>query len=390
MSGLKTELSFDDILVMAERASGAFDLADEGLRGRVRWMIDWINERGPYAPDQVRDMHKQVQDLLANRLRMALDRSRIPGIAEQNIERPIFVIGFPRSGTTLLHSLIAEDPECQTLRSWHMYSPSPPPGSGPVVGERIAFAQRRIEDWMDFCPAQKPMHPYIDKGAQQLIEDEESFTLDFQTAYPYHLYKVPTLEPMAVPDTDPVGAFSFHRELWQHLQWNTGKTRWAGKGPSHQNNLDALFKVYPDAICVWAHRPISQILPSIASLSAACYEAIQRRPLDPAHGIRKLAETLKAGFDRVMSNSLIDDPRVLHLPFKEVSSDPIAAVRKVYDKRGFEFTPDFEQRMRAWLGDPENAVDRYGRYPYGYERLGVTQDEIEDMFSAYSQRFGLT
>ena len=386
MNGL---LSFTDILTMAERESGAHGLADEGLVRRASGMVDWINARGPYAPDQVRNIRVQVQRLLANRLRLKLDRQRYPAIAGEKIERPLFVMGFPRSGTTLLHSLIAEDQEVQALRSLQMYSPSPPPGAGPVVPERVAYAQRRVEEWLDFCPGQKPMHPYSDKGAWQLIEDEESFSLDFHTAYVYHYFHVPTLEPMAVPDADPVGAFSFHREQLQHWQWNTGKTRWACKGPSHQNNLDSLFKVYPDALCVWTHRKIGDVLASIAWLSHVIFETVQGRPFDPREGGRAVAEILKAGFDRLMANELIDDLRIIHLRFGDVAADPVAAVRSIYAQRGWEVGGAFEARMRAWLADPENAVDRYGRYPYSYEQLGISLAEVEEMFAAYSKRFGL-
>ena len=164
-------LSFTDILALAENESGAFGLADEGLIARASGMVDWINERGPYTPDQLWAMRVQVQRVLTTRLKLKLDRKLFPAIAEETIDRPIFVIGFPRSGTTLLHSLIAEDPEALSLRSWHLYSPSPPPGAGPVVSERIAYAQRRVEEWMDFCPGQKPMHPYIDKGCLLYTSD---------------------------------------------------------------------------------------------------------------------------------------------------------------------------------------------------------------------------
>jgi hypothetical protein len=386
MDGL---LSFADILKMAERETGAYGLADADLIQRASGMVDWINARGPYRPEQVWNMRVQVQRLLANRLRLKLDRQRFPGIASEPIERPIFVMGFPRSGTTLLHSLIAEDPEVQSLRSLQMYSPSPPPGAGPVASERIAYAQRRVEEWMDFCPAQKPMHPYIDKGATQLIEDEESFSLDFQNAYVYHYFHVPTLEPMAVPDADPLGAFSVHKELLQHWQWNTGKTRWACKGPSHQNNLNALLEVYPDALCIWTHRPIGDVLASIAWLSHTIFETIQGKPLDPTGAGRVLAQILKAGFDHVMANELVDDPRVVHLRFADVAADPIGAVREIYARRGWKVSREFEARMRAWLDDPGNKVDRYGRYPYSYAELGISVEEVEEMFADYSKRFGL-
>jgi hypothetical protein len=383
-----TGLQFEPILARAERESGAFGLIDAGLRSRVTAMIDWVNERGPYRPDQIDAMQRQIHKLLVNRLLMALDRQRFPGIAAETIERPTFIIGFARSGTTLLHSLLAEDPEALALQSWNVLTPSPPPGAGPIASGRMASAQRAIEGWMDFCPGQRPLHPYIDKGAHQLCEDEEMLTLDFRYAYVYYLYEVPTLEGIVL-STDQANAYRFHREALQHFQWNTGRNRWVCKSPAAQHHLDAIFEVYPDARCIWAHRPISQIVASIVTLSTVIFDTIGGQAKDPSTFARGLAEGMKAAFDRLMANALIDDPRVMHIPFREISGDPMAAIRKIYRWLDLPVTGEFEGRVQAWLADPDNRVDRYGRYPYSYESVGLDRQWVEDLFADYSKRFGL-
>jgi len=381
-------LDLGSILLRAERESGAFGLIDQPLRDRVKGMVDWINERGPYSPDRVDAMQRQIHKLLVSRLQIALDRKRFPAIAEEDISRPLFIVGFARSGTTLLHSLLAEDPETLALQSWNVVSPSPPPGAGPVSTGRMGTAQRAIEAWMDFCPGQRPLHPYIDKGALQLCEDEEVLTLDFRYSYPYYLYEVPTLEGMVLSNNQR-DAFKFHRQVLQHLQWNTGKTQWVCKSPAAQNHLDAIFDVYPDARCVWAHRPISQIIPSLASLSAIIYDTISGTPREHGEWARNMALGMKAAYDRLLDNTLIDDPRVMHLPFREIAADPVAAVRKIYDWTGQPMTAAFETRARAWLDDPENRVDRYGRYPYSYDMFGMDEVWVNELFRDYSERFGL-
>ena len=383
-------LSREYILALAERDSGAYGLADDALKTRVGALIDWINERGPYAPDQVDAMRRQVLRLLANRLRIADDRLRYPGIAREKIERPMFIIGFARSGTTLLHSLLAEDPDVLSPTSLHSHSPSPPPGAAPICAGRVAYVDRMVQKWIDFCPAQSRMHPYIDKGAHQLIEDEELFTLDFRNAYPYHLYRVPTLDPQVVIlGTDQVSAFRFHREMLQHLQWNTGKHRWVCKGPSAQHHLDALFEIYPDALCVWPHRPLGDIYASNIALRAAVYDTIRGSPCDWRSQAKAHAQGMKAAFDRLLATSLIDDPRILHISFRELSADPIAVVKKIYAHRELPVTTALESRLRGWLSDPENQADRYGRYPYTYEAFGLTRQWIDELFADYSRRFGL-
>lgn len=386
---MENQLSFDVILTLAERESGGHGLADEKLRDRVSYVVEWINERGPYSSVEVRAMHGQISHLLARRLAIAVDRQRYSEIAEVRIEKPIFIIGFARSGTTLLHSLLAEDPDVFSPKSWNVFSPSPPPGAGPVVSERLACAQRQLEGWMDLCPAQKPMHPYVDKGAVQLIEDEEIFSLDFRNTYPYQFYKVPTMDRMVVVDSDHGGWFDFHRQFLQHMQWKSEQSQVVCKGVSAQHSLHALFETYPDALCIWPHRPLAEIFASLVVLSAACSDAITGKPCDLQAHARELAEGMRAGFDHLTGNALIDDPRVMHIPFRRIVADPLAEIRSIYARVGRSVGPVLEQRIQSWLADPANSIERYGRYPYSYEAMGLDPQWIEGLFADYSKRFGL-
>jgi hypothetical protein len=381
-------LDGDGLIAWAERESGAYGLTDDGLSTRVGAMVAWINERGPYYPHQIEGMKRQLQKLLVNRLKIALDRRRFPAIVQEKIEAPVFIIGFARSGTTFLHSLLAEDPAVLSFRSWNILTPSPPPGAGPVASGRLTGAQRAMEDWMDFCPAQRPMHPYIDQGAFQLCEDEEILTLDFRYAYPYYLFRVPSLEGVILGN-DQASAFQFHREMLQHFQWNSGKTRWVCKSPAAQHHLDAIFAAYPDARCIWAHRPMTEMFASLVTLSNVLFDTVAGEAKDRRDWAHEFALSMRAAFDRLLASELIDDPRILHINFRELSSAPMTAIRKMYDWIGTPVTPEFETRVAAWLADPDNNVDRYGRYPYSYEALGVDKAWIAGLFADYSKRFGL-
>ena len=147
----------------------------------------------------------------------------------------------------------------------------------------MAYAQRAIERMIDFVPGLLPLHPYWDHGATALIEDEELFTLDFRNAYPTLLYRVPTLEVMVdAGGGNVVGTYRFHRELLQHLQWSSGKRRWACKGVFHQFQLNALFATYPDAVLRLAAPCSSRRSTSPQSRSRPC--STTRSPGDGSIG----------------------------------------------------------------------------------------------------------
>ena len=89
-----------------------------------------------------------------------------------------------------------------------------------------------------------------------------------------------------------------------------------------------------------------------------------------------IAESVKAGIDKMLEQDLVDDPRVMHLPFRELAADPQGTVRRIDERAGLPVSEAFAGRVQAWLADPENAVDRYGRYPYSYEAFGIDKGWI--------------
>lgn len=393
--GIKTGTEDADASIDIERLfhsaqiiSGSFDTLDDGLRGRAARLVSWLNEQGPLDNGRREDVELQLRKLLATRLRLASDRKRLPGIADERIERPIFVIGFARTGTTLIHSLLAEDPKARAPLWWHTHDPSPPPGEVPVVPERIEYTGRELDRLIAQTPGLLTMHPYWDKRGHCLIEDEEIFTLDFQNAYPSLLYKMPALA-MILDASNIADAYRFHREFLQQLQWQQPTKHWVVKGIYHQFALDALFEAYPDALCIWPHRDPVQVHPSTMAITAVLYGGITNWQMDFQALGPAFVESIAASVAQAMDNPLVDDPRIFHVDFHDLTRDPVDVIRRAYGHWELDYTVEFESRMRTWLADPGNASNRYGRYDYALEPFGLTRDMIETAFEGYSQRFGL-
>ena len=385
---LSVRIDADALVRSSQIVAGNFDSLDAGLRGRFDRFVNWLNEQPPLRARQKAEVELQLRKLLATRLRLLADRKRIPAIAEENIQRPIFVIGFARTGTTLTHSLLAEDPGARAPLWWHTHAPSPPPGEVPVTPERIELTAQELDYMLRLAPGLLTLHPYWDKRGFCPIECEEIFTLDFQNAYPTLLYKLPALA-MMLDAGNIAQAYRFHREFLQHLQWNDQPKRWVVKGIYHQFALDALFEAYPDALCIWPHRDPVQVHPSTLAITAVLYGGITNWQMDFKALGPAFVKSIAASVSEAMENPLVDDPRICHVDFHDLTKDPVDVIRRAYGHWGLDYTAEFEVRMQAWLADPGNASNRYGRYDYALEPFGLSREMIETAFEGYSRRFRL-
>lgn len=386
--GTVAPVDIERVFHSAQIISGAFDALDDGLRGRVGKLVSWLNGQVTLSGERAQEVELQLRKLLATRLRLAADRERIPAIAEERIERPIFVIGFARTGTTLIHSLLAEDPCARAPLWWHTHDPSPPPGETPVMPERIEFTAKELDRLVAQTPGLLTMHPYWDKRGHCLIEDEEIFTLDFQNAYPTLLYRMPALA-MMIDASDAREAYGFHRQFLQHLQWNQEPKHWVVKGIYHQFVLEELFEAYPDALCIWPHRDPMEVHPSTMAITAVLYGGITNWQMDFKALGPAFVEGIARSVAQAIESPLVDDPRVLHVDFHALTRDPVAIVRKAYGEWGLDYSEAYEARMKAWLADPANAPGRYGRYRYAMEPYGLSPELIETAFEGYCKRFKL-
>lgn len=375
----------DRLIADAEIISGQFGHVDDALRGRIAAQVAAL---GPARLASNLEGTAQLRTLIARRIELKADRALNPGIADETIEEPIFVIGAGRTGTSLIHSLLAEDLTAQAPKWWHSHVPSPPPGLCPPTAMRMKLAVDELERMLLDAPGLLKVHPYWDKGADALIEDEELFTLDFHNSYPTLLYRIPNVLG-GIGAAEPASAYAFHHEMLQHLQWRNEPRRWVCKGVYHQWALDALFDRYPDARCIWPHRDPAQVYPSILAIIATLYGAISNWTQDWKTIGRSILERTADQLQRTLTNPMINDPRILHVDFRDLARDPIELIRTAYRHWDLPCTTAFEDRMAAWLGDPANKPDRYGRHSYDLSPFGIDPAEIGHLFAAYRQRFEL-
>jgi Sulfotransferase family len=325
---------------------------------------------------------QDILQLLTNRLQMQRDHEKWPRIGDESIIAPIFIVGLPRTGTTLLHGLLAQDLDaCHAPATWEVMFPSPPPSFG--ENKRIRQAQRRLACFNLLAPEFRKIHPISACFPQECIAImSHSFMSDQFCA----MYDVPAYESWLLKqDMEP--AYKFHRQFLQHLQYGRAARRFVLKAPAHLLFMDVLFEMYPDALVVQTHREPLEVLPSLASLTTVL-RSIFSDSVDPAaigrdmtkYWLDALAKILDArtGF---RSHAFFD------VDYSDLVRDPIAVVRRIYNELGSEISSVAELRMRTFL--KSHSPGKHGRHSYSLAEFGMNPLNISECFRAYRARFNL-
>jgi hypothetical protein len=374
------------MLTRAQDAAGLGDWGDPTLPERFGQAVDQLNRAGLDANGR-RQAAEVCQWLLTSRLEFFEDRNRRP-IGGEVIDRPMFVTGEPRTGTTLMHALMSVDPEARALRFWEVMYPSPPPGT--VVGDDPRRA-RADDDWREInakLPKWLHSHPYNDMLGDGLPEDERTWAFDFRVMTPTAWWRVPMQSVVQGLPTDAAAQYRLHKATLQQLQYCRPSKRWVLKG-FHGFRLKEFFDAYPDATLVWLHRDPVQVAASRTMMMADISEGMVG-PIDLQTEAKKHLEMTRAGIANTMTNPMVSDPRILHVRYRDFVSDQIGTIRGYYEFAGRTLTAEAESAMRAYLAD--NKGDRYGKFKYSTKLLtdiGEDLDALHEEFRPFRERFGV-
>ena len=382
----ETHLDAQRMLARAQRQVGAADWGDPTLAERFGRAVDHLNSVLADA-DAKRQAAEVCHWLLTSRLEFFADRSRYP-IAEEVIERPLFVTGEPRTGTTLMHALMSVDPTARALRFWEVMYPSPPPGlAGPDDPRRA----RADDDWREInakLPKWLHSHPYNDMLGDGLPEDERTWAFDFRVLTPTAWWRVPMQSLVQGLPTDPAAQYRIHRAMLQQFQYGRPRRYWALKG-FHGFRLQELFETYPDAKLVWLHRDPVQVAASRTMMMADISEGIVG-PIDLRAEAKKHLELTRASIANTMTHPMVDDPRIHHVRYRDFVADQIGTVRGCYEFAGRELSGAAEDAMRGYLS--ANQGDRHGKFRYSTTVLtdiGEDLDALHEEFRPFRERFGV-
>lgn len=386
-------LDEDVLLQTALAESRLTDFNDAALLRRVRKVVDAYKGQSLSAEQQV-VAAETILDILVTRLRLERDRQVHPEIQREEILNPVVVLGFARSGTTLLYSLLSADPDARSPHWWDALHPSPPPGLSPEHDDlRKQISQREVAEFLRVVPI-KPAHNFVVNGADMSLECYVLWGLDFRSMAPFLYFRIPSYPLMVMggfddPGKDMLETYRFEKRLLQHLQWRRPTGHWVLKDPTHHFFLPEMNAVFPDATFIWTHRDPAQVFASLVELVAVMSEGMARTRLDRREIAKSVLPAYVAALDRILQHPSIDAPNVIHVLYDEITRNSESVGQRVYARMNRDFTPAVQRRIAEYRSNPNNRSDLYGKFRYSLDNTGYTAAEVREHFRRYIEKFDI-
>ena len=370
----------------SRKRTGLDDFGDESFRQPLGVLLNSLESDADLNLVGRISVQSEIVRMLCNRLRMLEDRKRRPEIGDEVVRRPLFITGLPRSGTTFLHALLAQDPGCRAPQVWEVMHPSPPPETGSYhVDPRIVETERALK-WLDILmPDFKRVHLIHARYPQECIAITGQAFISYVFESMYHVSSYRLWHDRL--DKRPV--YEFHRWFLQHLQWRCPGTHWVLKAPSHLMALDALLDVYPDAEIVMTHRDPLKVLPSCAS-----FTKVLREPFTGSIDKGKIGIEVSSRWERSAWQALHFRQtnqglggHFCDVQYADLERDPMSVVRGIYRHFDRELTAEAELAMRRFAA--ENPKDKNGAHCYSLEEFGLDRETEKRRFQFYTDSFGI-
>ncbi|CAN7515381.1 sulfotransferase [Phenylobacterium sp. LjRoot225] len=372
-----------ELIDRAKAAVSLEDFGDDGFREGLEILVASADAEARFTETGRAAFDGQIIGFLGQRLQVEDWYARHPEIDEQEITAPLIGLGLPRTGSTALSCLLAEDPAVRFIRTWEGITPCPPPRKETEhTDPRIAIAEESMARRNVLFPRMKIMLPSTATGP---TECQTFMGHDFKSQLFQAFARIPTYTDWLNYRADLVPTYRYVKRVLKLLQWRCPPTRWRLKNPSHSMFITALDEVFPDARYWMTHRDIGAVVPSVCDvyyeLSKAYSDEVDTRFLGEQNsawtelGLRRVIAFRDAG----------NDDRFFDIHFAPFQKDPFPILEKLYAFLGEGLTAETRARMQAWR--EAMPRDKHGAAPHDPAAFGIDLAALRQRFGFYAERF---
>ncbi len=388
VGGRTMALDEEKLIREACQKTGLSDFGDESFREPLKILCEHSRTGKPMTMLGRKMMHDELLNRLMNKLKIQAEITANPEILHEKIEKPIFVLGLPRTGTTLLHRLLAQDPAHRAPLTWEMSEPSPAPEPDTFACDpRIKKSQKIVKGMEYAIPAVNAIHEIGPNAPEECwhLMANDLYGGGFCVLWDCPLHKW-------ILEQDFTHIYQSHKRQLQLLQWKFPQKHWVLKWPLHLNYIEDLLRVYPDARIIQTHRDLIKVAPSISSLFTAVRAAVYD-DTDPRRVGVEVMDVIAGFVDKGARQRCEAEQRegsisIFHdVYFTEFVKNPISTIEKIYKIFEMKFTGEARKSMVGHL--KERPRHKHGKHAYTLEQFGFTESGLRERFQEYYQQFSL-
>jgi Sulfotransferase family len=365
----------DDLLATARTRAGLTDFGDDWFVEPLRQLVNSLNTEARLTPAGLELTRRRLTALLMDRLRLrALQRAH-PEIHDVEVAVAAEICGLPRTGSTLLHRLLAASPLLTSTLSWETSYPVPFPDEGPDAAERKRRARDRAELFLQLSPEFAGIHTIEWDGPEEdvILVDRSFLSMSFES-----FYRVPSYGSwLRTADHGP--AYRELREWLQVLRWQRPSRagRWILKSPHHLLAVDTVLDTFSGCKIIMTHRSAVHAVPSYASMvvsiTSQYSDDVDALAVGP-YWSERFAGTLR-GLGEVRARR---PDRFVDVDYQTLVGDPLAEAHRVMAALGL---PGDDRSFKDYLS--HNRSQRHGRHSYTPEDFGLSVAQLADDFAFY-------
>ncbi len=382
------KLASQPLMDSAVEASGLDDFGGRTFEPGLEALIESLNNDLDLAEGVAGFFQQVITQIFINRLQVTQLTKEHPEILDEEIEAPIFIVGLPRSATTITQTLMAHDPLSRFLRNYESTGAvCPPPGLMPTMPDpRIQAGYEVMERLFSLGPELRGING-INFMAQGTAECQNLMAHEFvhigwscgSSLFGHGDW---------VGECDMTVAYAWHKRLLQMFQWTMPNERWVLKAPMHLFGLETLLATYPDARIVFTHRDPFEAM--VSGVSMMCHWT---RLTTGQADIPAIAEWYPALWAKALQKAMaardhLRDAQIFDVFHKDLTQDPVGSMEKIYEHFAIPFSRTTQKRMRIWLRD--NPRSSFGKHLCNAAELGMEPNREYERFSFYIDRFDLS